>query len=65
MNELMTKQQKAVKDIFQVLADNDLTAWECSMVLLQVEELFNDRPLSKAYAYEIEANESFDRIRGL
>lgn len=57
--EGMNKKQKAVKDILQVLAENEFTAWECLMVLERVRELFGERPLCKTYVNEIEGTESF------
>lgn len=55
-----TKAKKAVKEIMQVLADNDLTAVECRAVLKVAKYMFRDRPLDKDCAARFEERNDAD-----
>ena len=54
------KAKKAVKEIMQVLADNDLTAVECRAVLKVAKYMFRDRPLDKDCAARVEKRPNSD-----
>lgn len=56
--EQRQREKKAVKEVLQVLAANNLTANEINTVLGQVNETFSMRPLTKEFIEEYFKDES-------
>ena len=58
LEEQQAREKKAVKEVLQVLAANNLTANEINTVLGQVNEAFSMRPLTREFVEEYFKDES-------
>lgn len=52
--------KKAVKEVIQVLTDNNLTASECRCVLKVAKHALKERPLNKDFSAQIESIPDFN-----